>query len=402
MGAEDLGRDRRSDRRVAGAIGRPVRPLRPGRGEEAVMRIAIRAFIVLALVIAASGEAARGKVVVAPLRNDPPNVGVLFHPRDEVVEIVVVDDRPDRDFVAGAILGPGAERDKGIFIGYATETVDGLARFVETAATDAVGVLGMSTGPGYRLQITLREFVVDLYRLSGFSPMNCMGYGTIDTVLSDPAGAVVVERTFRPAFYEHRTPKGSMKEVATHALSRIYEQAAWQATVGTLLEYFAPDPDLDQVRLVLAGLGGYDKEVPERQAIFWLGISGIATPEVRDGLLDVFRSHEGQKVHQAAAEALGLLGIEEARAEIVEVLSGDVELGEWDLTDNEQVWYLVHALALLGETDLEAHVPDTDMRMRSTVEDLIRFHRTGATPQHGAVALEKLEKNREKLAKKRG
>ncbi len=365
------------------------------------MRIAIRSLIVLALSTVLSAETARSMVVVAPLRNDAPNVGVLFRPQDRSIDIVVIDERPDPDFIAGAIIGPAAEQGKGIFVGFATEHNDDLARFVETAAADAVGVLGMTTGEGYRLEIVVREFVVDLYRLSGFSPMNCMGYGTIDAVLSAPDGGVLLERRFRPAFYEHRTPKGSMKEVTTHALSRIYEQAAWQVTVGILTEQFAPEPDLDQVRLVLDRMGDYDKEVPGRQAIFWLGISGIDTPDVREGLLEVFRSHEDQKVHQAAAEALGLLGIEETRVEIAAVLSGDVVLGEWDLTDNEQVWYLMHALALLGETDLASHMPDADMRMRSAVEDLIRFHEADELPQLGATALAKLEKNRDKLAKKR-
>ena len=366
------------------------------------MRFPIRLVIVFVLASVLSAEAARSMVVVAPLRNDPPDVGVLFRPLEHAIEISVIDARPDPDFIAGAIIGPSAEQDEGIFVGYATERNEDLARFVEAAAADAVRVLGMTTGEGYRLEITIREFVVDLYRLSGFSPMNCMGYGTIDTVLKDPDGAVLLEQRFRPAFYEHRTPKGSMKEVTTHALSRIYEQAAWQATAGTLIDHFAPEPDLEQVRVVLDRMDDYDKEVPGRQAIFWLGISGIATPEVRDGLLAVFRSNHDQKVHQAAAEALGLLGFEAVREEIVAVLSGEAELGEWDLTDNEQVWYLMRALALLGEPELASHMPDADMRMRCKVEDLIRFQESGTLPQHSAAAIEKLEKNRAKLAKKRG
>jgi hypothetical protein len=366
------------------------------------MRLTVRLVVVSLLAFFLSAEVARSNVVVAPLRNDPPDVGVLFRPLGNAIEISVVDARPDPDFIAAAIVGPSAEQDKGIFLGYATERSEDLARFVEAAAADAVRVVGMTTGKGYALELTIREFVVDLYRLSGFSPMNCMGYGTIDAVLRDPDGAVLVERRFRPAFYEHRTPKGSMKEVATHALSRIYEQAAWQATVGTLVEQFAPEPNLEQVRVVLDRIDDYDDEVPGRQAIFWIGISGIATPEVRDALLAVFRTSEDQKVHQAAAEALGLLGVEAAREEIEAVLAGTVQLGEWDVTDNEQVWYLMRALALLGVPDLASHMPDVEMRMRSKVEDLIRFEESGTLPEPSAATRAKLEANRAKLAKKRG
>ena len=108
-----------------------------------------------------------------------------------------------------------------------------------------------------------------------------------------------------------------------------------------------------------------------------------------------------QKVHQAAAEALGLLGVTDAKEDIEAVLAGTKTLGEWDIEDNEHVWYLMRSLALLGETDLTPHMPTGEMRKRCVVEDLIHFQETGELPEVGPVPPEKIEKARQGLAKKR-
>ena len=106
-------------------------------------------------------------------------------------------------------------------------------------------------------------------------------------------------------------------------------------------------------------------------------------------------------MHQAAAQALGMLEIAEARDDIRSILEGTEKYGDWDIQDAEHVWHLIHALALLGEQDLNARIPDSLTRRKYVVEDVVAFHATGQPPEPSAVEVEKIEKARVKLAKKR-
>lgn len=344
---------------------------------------------------------AGAKVVVGSLQRTPPNVGVLFKASDQQVSVTVRDDRADKAFVGGAILGPKADEDKGVYLGYATQGDGDLADFLRVAAEDAVGVLGMKPGSGHSLEIVVKDFRVDMYRLSGFSPMNCIAYGTLETSLRAADGSSLGSETLKLTFYENTVPVMSMKEVVSEAISRIFTHAAWQATATTLLNHLALEPDPVQIGQVVDGLDRHKEEVPARQAIFWLALARQGGPPVKDELLAILRTSDAQKVHQAAAEAIGMLGIAEAREDLLAILAGTRKAGGWDNTDNEHVWYLLRALALLGEPDLRARIPNVKLNMRSKLEDLVRFQESGAVPEVSQAEAEKLEKARKALSKKR-
>jgi hypothetical protein len=365
------------------------------------MRSSREIFIVAAVVCLLYPAEAAAKVVLSPLMPATPPAGVLFEPSDDTFEVVVRDERPDRDFIAAALLGPAADEDKGIHLAYATETEDGLVEFLTRAAEDAVGVLGRKVGEGgYSLEIVVTDFRIDMYRVSGFSPMNCMAYGFVDTSLKAQDGGELLTKTLKVTFYENTVPVGSMKEVASEALSRIYQQAMWRATADTLIEHFDLVADPAEIQRAVDHLGTIKAEIPARQAIFWLALTRHAEDPVRSALLTLFRDSDKQRVHQAAVEAIGMLGITEARDDIYAFLSGEKKFGGWELDDQEHVWYMLNALALLGDQDLEERIPDVDLYMRETLTLLIAFHENGTFREIGPNELAKIEKSRQKLAKK--
>jgi hypothetical protein len=343
---------------------------------------------------------AGAKVVVASLERTKPDVGVLFKATDHQVAVTVRDDRADKAFVGGAILGPKADADKGVYLGYATPKDAELASFLRTAAEDAVAVLGMKPGAGYSLEIVVKDLRVDMYRLSGFSPMNCIGYAALDTSLRAPDGTSLGTESLKLTYYETTVPKMSMKEVVTGAISRIFTHAAWQAASTALLKHLPLEPDMAQIGRVVEGLDRQEKEILARQAIFWLALAGQSGPPVKDKLLALVRTSEDQDVHQAAAEAIGMLGITEAKEDLAAILAGK-KAGGWDNTDNEHVWYLLRALGLLGEADLRARIPKVKINMPSKLEDLVVFQETGAFPEVTQAEAEKQEKARQALDKKR-
>ena len=82
-------------------------------------------------------------------------------------------------------------------------------------------------------------------------------------------------------------------------------------------------------------------------------------------------------------------------------LSGAEEIGDWDNADDEHVWYLLRALADLGETDLASKVPKTKLTMPSKLKDLIAFEASGTIPKISPAGAAKLDEAKKKLDKKR-
>jgi hypothetical protein len=336
-------------------------------------------------------------VIISPLVDVAPETDPLFVPSEKGIRVEVKDERPHRDFIGGALFGG----EKGVFLGYATPSEDDLEGYVRRAADTAVRTMGMKSGDDYLLEIVIRAFRIDMYRLSGFSPMNCMAYGILETRLAASNGEVLRTDDVRVAFYDRTVPVNSMKEVAREALSRIYSLATWQATVATLRAQFQPSPDALSIEAALEHLGPEHNAIPARLTIFWLGLAGQDNEAVTRDLLAILRTSEHQRMHQAAAQALGMLEVAEARDDIVSILAGTEGYGGWDIEDNEQVWHLLHALALLGEKDLADHIPDSLVKKKYVVEDLITFHTTGQPPEPSAAEVEKAEKAHVKLVKKR-
>jgi len=337
------------------------------------------------------------KVVISPLAEVAPETGPLFVSSEVGIRVEVKDERPRRDFVGGAMFGG----EKGLFLGYATPGEDDLEGYVRRAADTAVEMMGMESGDDYLLEIVIRAFEIDMYRRSGFGPMNCMAYGVLETRLVASDGETLRTDDVPVAFYDRTVPVNSMKEVAREALSRIYARAAWQATASTLGAQFHPSPDPLSIEAALKGLGPELDEIPAVLTIFWLGLAGRDNEAVTRDLLDLLRTSEHQRMHQAAAQALGMLEVAEARDDVIAILAGSRGYGGWDIEDNEQVWHLLHALALLGEKDLSDRIPDRLDSKREVVEALIEFHETGQPPEPSAAEVEKAEQSLAKLAKKR-
>ncbi len=359
--------------------------------------LAIAAFLV-------SAGTAEGVDIIAPLVSDLPPVGVLFQPADQAILVSVVDQREDKNLMGGGIMGPGLEKGSGIYIIYATETDTEIAEHFKAAAEDAIKVLGFKTGEGgLKLEIAIEDFWIDMYRMSGFSPMNCIAFGSLQTKLSAPNLPEPRANKLKITMWDDTVPAGSMKEVAKEAVSRIYAQSAWQAVATALLDQRELRRDEEQFRRVLEQAGTSKDKMPARQAIFWLGITRQSGSPVKEKLLAILGQSEERQLHEAAAEALGLLGVHEAAPEMIAILGGK-KVGDWDNTDTEQVWYLLHGLALLGEKDLRSKIPSAqgkEMRAASKIEDLISFHQGGKAPLMSEAAVEKLAKAKEKLAKKR-
>lgn len=351
-----------------------------------------RLAIALTAVLALTG-CAGPSLVSSPLQFAPVDTGKLVA-GDRPLTVVVKDERPADAILAGGLLGPKGEEGDGLYFGYVPEKPGELAALVESAAKEAATILGFAPGAsgGPTLEIALKSFRIDLYRSSGFSPMNCAGYGLVAAKLTGPAGEPLQARDVKVAFYENTSPAMSMKEVTREALSRIYTQAAWEAIAALLVPQYALKGDPAALARVLDAMGSDKDEIRNRRRAYWLGVLGKDDPRVRTKLLDVFRNSKDPRFREGAVEALGRFGATEARDDILKALSG-APLGDWKIKDAEQAWYLVKALWMMGETDLAAKVPPPH---RKQIADEIAFLTTGELPPLGQKESQELSKARQR------
>jgi hypothetical protein len=362
----------------------------------------VRSRLVLAGLTLCAATGARAMVYISPLAPHATPPGVEVPQSNRTLEVVVRDERPDKTFIAGSLISTSGKDEKGFYAGFATPAEGDLVPFMAAAAREAAGSIGVTKGDAYRLEIVVRDFRVDLYRRSGWSPMNCMAYGLLGVRLAGADGAVVREAEIPVAYYETEVPGMSMKEVTTEALSRLYAFAAWRATIPTLLDAFEIRVPPETLRHVAKLVDAEKKEERAREYLYWLGLTGRGDAEVRAELLARFRNSDEQKVHQTAIEALAMLGASDLREEIRDRLAGKTKSGGWDITDNEQVWYLVRALGLLGDKGLEAAIPASLESMRAKVVDLARWQETGELPKPGPKEIKEYEQAKARLAEKRG
>ena len=286
------------------------------------MRQHVSRLLAFAVVLLAS-SAAWGVDVIAPLAPQRAPVGVLFEPTDLAVEVTVVDHRQDRNFIGGGVMGPGVEKANGVYLIYATKTAGETAAHFQKSAENAVLVMGFKTGQGgLTLELAIEELWIDMYRMSGFGPMNCIAYGKLKTTLAgtDLTEPKVSERSV--TYWETSAPVMSMKEIVEKGVSEMYAEAAWQAVATALLDYRALVPNAEQFRKAAEQTAFSKDEKQSRQAIFWLGIARHADSPVKEKLLDLLTRSQEQHQHQAAAEALGMLGVQEAAPEITAILGG--------------------------------------------------------------------------------
>ncbi len=314
----------------------------------------------------------------SPLQKTTGELPVLIAPRVQNLQVEVADNRPVKEIYGGGL----ALIDSGVFIAYSADPGISLAQYLEKTGTEASQVLGFTPGTGGGiLKVGVNEFWIDLYRFTGFSPMNCIGYGSLTVDFAPKSAEPSQSRTFKLAYYENTTPAWSMEEVPKEAMSRIYSQAIWEALGKTVLESGSPPPDANGLGKLLQMIDTETNDRTARELIFWLGLVGRDDQQAREKLLQIFRNTQEQRRRQAAVEALGMLGVQEARAEIVDILSGARKIGYWSNNDAEEVFYLLKALFYLGEKNLQEYIPKQDFRARKKVEELVSFLNTGKIPE---------------------
>ncbi len=316
----------------------------------------------------------------------PTGIPTLGPARAEGLTIAVQDRRS-----VPRLIGPLSDPNSLIIV-YATKEPDALARTFEKAAMDAARTLGFREGADVKIDIAIETFRIDDYVMGGYSPVNCIGYAVIETTLTSARHATPIRRTSRLAYWE--LTAGLRKiSIGKEAISRIYTQAAWEATTRILQQEYPGLPDPAAMTQAIRAATGTDDVFARREAVFWLGLTGAGNDAASDALRSVFRTATDQEVSEAAAEAIGLVGDTNARSELEEVLAGTRRLSNWDVEDTEAVWYLVKGLYLLGTPDLKSRIPvSSRLHNRERIEDLLRFLETGALPSLTPSQEEDLQK----------
>jgi hypothetical protein len=335
-----------------------------------------------------------------PLKHAPANMGVLFLPGGEAVRLVVRDERPEDSVIFG---GYRYEMLLGDFYSFAlSERPDVVSSFFESALKEATEILGLRVGDGAVLELTIKDFRIE-YFIEG-AP-NFLGYGLIESALKSPDGTLLRGQKFRVAVFVSGysiAGRGMWAGVgfsgAMPAVNYIYCRAAWEAASRTLLSQYPLRPDPDAIARLLKVLDTKGDDYRRADAAFWLGLTGKDNPAVAEKLFSLFRGEKDQTVRESAAVALAMLGSPGAREEIEAVLAGSKKLAEWDMSDLEETWQMLHCLALMGETNLGAKVPASH-KGKSRLMELVRFLEAGEVPALSPKEAKELVKALKKLKK---
>ncbi|HJU84364.1 MAG TPA: hypothetical protein VJ600_09140 [Holophagaceae bacterium] len=318
--------------------------------------------------------------IKAPLVLPPSTTGRIYAPRPATLSVTVKDERPAGAFLGGGILGPNSDKGEGIFLGYQTETPEQLRQHLEGSAKEAIAAFAFTAGPAYSLELRLKDARIDMYRYSGFSPMNCIAYIHMETSIKGPDGQEKT-KTFKLTYYENTTPAMSMKEVVKEAVSRIYHQAALEAVMTTLQEQFPGAAEPASLANVMAVLKTTTNDDSAREVVFLLGLTGKEDPATKDAVVSLFRTSPSQRIREGALEAVGMMGIASQTEDIQSLLAGKVKIGAWDKDDTEEVWYMLKTLHLLGVPDLKARIPVSDkLSGGARLKTLVEFMDSGKIP----------------------
>jgi hypothetical protein len=321
----------------------------------------------------------------------PAATGALFPASGASVEVVVRDERPEKLVLSSGLGGFSVE--KGAHMAFYAEKPEALSDHVAEAAGEALEILGLKRGPGGDvLTLTVRELRIDMFWFMMGAP-NYVGYAVLDAVVTSPDGKET-RRSFRIPSYDTSAKKAELQ------VAWVWSRATWQAVAQTLQAHRPAEPDPEALRKLCAGLRNDEEDDHLRaQRVFWLGLMPRPTPLLSETLLDLFRKERRQRVSQAAADALGILGVAEAREELLAVLTGKVKNEEWNIEDTQRVWHLVRPLELLGTPDVGTKIPVTK-HLPVTIQRLRDFVEKGTLPEKSEKEKEKLQKALEKLAKK--
>ena len=312
------------------------------------------------------------------------SVGPLFAPSDTVVKVVVKDERPEAAILSVS-RGSGKDLDF-----YAAEDPGAIAKLVTWAANEALPVLGVKPADGgAALEITIQDFRVEIYSFTSFALGNYLGWGRVGATLRSPDGREVFAATYPIALYYSLNGPGP-KKLTGDSLAFLYERLAWEVTAKTLVSGLGLKPDPAQVRKLLA-FPGMKNQFVKGTAVFWAGFASEGDPAAIERLYQLFRTDKGQRVYQEAAIALARAKAPGAAEELEAVLTRKKKLEEWETNDTEQVWYLLHALGILGVKDLTSKIPRTD-NLQAELRDVVNLDETGKLPATSPGETTALEK----------
>src|SRR5438477_7833311 len=196
-------------------------------------------------------------------------VGRLFPESPETIRIVVKDERPpDPVLIAG--LMERALMSAALIAVY-SENPRAAVEMFEAGAKEAVSVLGMKTGDGPVLELTIKDFRVEQV-MHAFGGLNMIAYGNIGASLKSADGAELVSRSF---------PYASWDSSVKLPFPTVYARAAWEAAAKTLQAHFGKKPDPDAIQRILAIASDKTKDDAQRTfAVYWLGLVGQDVPGV--------------------------------------------------------------------------------------------------------------------------
>lgn len=317
--------------------------------------------MIVALLLASQAWSATS-VINFPVVPQPIPSSPLFRPTGKGVSVLAVDARGAKSFISGGSLATAGENPATAETDQAPREADSSA-FVEREATEALPVLGFDSGTDIVLTITIHAFEVTIDRKAVDAPARCVAYGIVETVLKDGVGTTLDRRMQHVAYAERSEAGDSLKAITAGALSRVYAHMAWEVTATALLGSQKPEVDATAIGQLASSSEG----------IFWLGIARQPLPEVSGVLLSLMLAPADERLAHAAVEAIGKLGIAEARPSIEALLAGVEKSSGWDIGSEYDVWYLMRALGDLGAKDFASRAPASMSPMPPDLRRLLGF-----------------------------
>jgi hypothetical protein len=297
----------------------------------------------------------------------PPGPGRLFPAGAETVKVFPIDERGELILSAG--FEGGVETASG-FYGFWSRIPNAVPDLLAASSKDAVEASGMRWGSdGLVLSLTVRDLRIENFHREG-GPELFFAYIRLEAKLQ--SGDAQELRTSEVKLAECESSPADPGD----ALSRLLARAAWKATAGSLLGFFPRNPEPEAVGRLIALLPSRDPVSRERAASWLAFASG---ENVAGALLFALREEEDLGAFDAEAAALAAVGSSQGRGEIAQVLAGKIRWKHRDPVRVEDAWVLLHALALMGETDLESKLPAV-REGRGRLTDLVRFDMTGKVP----------------------
>jgi hypothetical protein len=313
-----------------------------------------------------------------PAKAAEAKVGTLYPAQSKGVHLLVSDDRPNKEIIASGLIpglfGSRPENGNGRFVYYYSDDPATIGRLLEASAREAIQILGFKEGTDLTLEIKLRDLRMQTLTVSNFSPVNIMAYGHVEARLAGSDGAELARRTFNVAEYESFA-------ASKDPIGLIYSRVVWQCVAALLTDQLALKADPQSVDRLIAEVNSPKNRDQNLRSswVTWLGFASRDNPSAVEKLFSIFRTDDSQSVYQAAASALARLGAAGAREEFEGVLSGRKKLKQWGNDDPEEVWHLIHALAILKTPDFADKVP-AGLKTRPRLTNLIQFEETGQTP----------------------